>query len=345
MAALKYLVDLDLGGNELQNAALQTLASDPTTNLTIGRIFYNTAADAVFVYDGTGFNRVGLTADGTTITESSGTISVGTIQISNVNGLQTALDSKLEAADLSGYATETYVNNAISDLVDAAPATLDTLNELAAALGDDPNFATTITNAIGQKLDSSAYTAADVFAKVLTLDGTGSGLDADLLDGNEGSHYLDWNNFTNKPTLGALAALDSVNGSTIDDNSVSAAELNVSGNGSAGQFLASDGDGSMTWTTPTDTQYTAGGGLVLNGTEFKNLYNSVQVSVTGYAGGTYSIDISTILMRPEGLQVQVYEDVSGTRVLRMTSVELTGNTLAVTLTAGDFFIQVSGQRL
>lgn len=37
-------------------------------------------------------------------------------------------------------------------LVDSAPATLDTLNELAAALGDDPNFATTITSLVAQKL-------------------------------------------------------------------------------------------------------------------------------------------------------------------------------------------------
>jgi hypothetical protein len=57
------------------------------------------------------------------------------------------------------YATETYVDTAetdantytdtaIANLVDTAPATLDTLNELAAALGDDANFSTTITNQI-----------------------------------------------------------------------------------------------------------------------------------------------------------------------------------------------------
>lgn len=54
---------------------------------------------------------------------------------------------------LSGYATETYVDNKVAGLVDSAPATLDTLNELAAALGDDPNFATTVTNQIGGKVD------------------------------------------------------------------------------------------------------------------------------------------------------------------------------------------------
>jgi len=48
-------------------------------------------------------------------------------------------------------ATTAFVQTAVSGIVDAAPATLDTLNELAAALGDDPNFATTISTSIGLK--------------------------------------------------------------------------------------------------------------------------------------------------------------------------------------------------
>jgi hypothetical protein len=51
----------------------------------------------------------------------------------------------------NSYATQGYVTTAVSNLVDSAPATLDTLNELAAALGDDPNFATTVSNSIGTK--------------------------------------------------------------------------------------------------------------------------------------------------------------------------------------------------
>jgi hypothetical protein len=57
----------------------------------------------------------------------------------------------LTSASLSGYATQSYVTSAISSLIDAAPAALDTLNELAAALGDDANFSTTITNSIASK--------------------------------------------------------------------------------------------------------------------------------------------------------------------------------------------------
>lgn len=101
-----------------------------------------------------------------------------THSISNITNLQDELDSKYEKpstgipktdlasavqtslgkADsaiqsLAGYATESYVDGKVSSLVDSAPETLNTLNELAAALGDDPNFATTVANQIGNKVD------------------------------------------------------------------------------------------------------------------------------------------------------------------------------------------------
>ncbi len=57
-------------------------------------------------------------------------------------------------------ATQSYVDTAISNLVDAAPAALNTLNELAAALNDDSNFSGTVTTALSGKapLDSPALT-------------------------------------------------------------------------------------------------------------------------------------------------------------------------------------------
>lgn len=48
-----------------------------------------------------------------------------------------------------------FVQNAVSGLVGAAPETLDTLNELATALGNDPNFATTVSNQIGKKANQT----------------------------------------------------------------------------------------------------------------------------------------------------------------------------------------------
>ena len=65
-----------------------------------------------------------------------------------------ALDTITVAVD-SSIATKTYADNAattaVAAVIDAAPSTLDTLNELAAALGDDANFSTTITNSLAAK--------------------------------------------------------------------------------------------------------------------------------------------------------------------------------------------------
>lgn len=49
-----------------------------------------------------------------------------------------------------------YVDKAIAELVDGSPAALDTLKELSAALGNDPNFATTVATQIGRKVDKVA---------------------------------------------------------------------------------------------------------------------------------------------------------------------------------------------
>ena len=49
-------------------------------------------------------------------------------------------------------ATKAYVDGAISDLVDSAPALLDTLNELAAAIADNPNYASDIASSLGDKV-------------------------------------------------------------------------------------------------------------------------------------------------------------------------------------------------
>jgi len=57
-------------------------------------------------------------------------------------------------------ATTAFVTGAVSDLVASAPSTLNTLNELAAALGNDANYATTITNALAAKASKTELDAA-----------------------------------------------------------------------------------------------------------------------------------------------------------------------------------------
>ena len=65
---------------------------------------------------------------------------------------------------LNAGGSTTPISNIVTQvqaaIVDSAPETLDTLNELAAALGDDPNFATTVTNQIAQKADKTTATTS-----------------------------------------------------------------------------------------------------------------------------------------------------------------------------------------
>ena len=80
--------------------------------------------------------------DSFTINDTTGLITLG-----RTNGLSDLTDS-----------IAPYVSSQVSNLVDSAPSTLDTLNELASALGDDPNFATTVTNSIATKASKSGDT-------------------------------------------------------------------------------------------------------------------------------------------------------------------------------------------
>jgi hypothetical protein len=59
--------------------------------------------------------------------------------------------------DGGGNATVGYVDTAIANLIDSSPNTLNTLNEIAAAIGDDPNFGTSISTSIAGKLDATDF--------------------------------------------------------------------------------------------------------------------------------------------------------------------------------------------
>lgn len=67
-----------------------------------------------------------------------------------LTGIPTA-PTPVAGTNTTQLATAAFVQSAIASLVASSPAALDTLNELAAALGNDPNFATTINNALALK--------------------------------------------------------------------------------------------------------------------------------------------------------------------------------------------------
>lgn len=73
------------------------------------------------------------------------------------------LDPYLTQASAStNYATKTYVDNAVSVVIDSAPSALNTLNELAAALNDDANFSSTVIASLNEKTSTGKAIAMAV---------------------------------------------------------------------------------------------------------------------------------------------------------------------------------------
>ena len=88
-----------------------------------------------------------FTSSGLMTTNGSGVYSITANNSANWNTAYGWGDHSTQS-----YATQSYVGTQISNLVDSSPTTLNTLNELAAALGDDPNYATATAISIGNKL-------------------------------------------------------------------------------------------------------------------------------------------------------------------------------------------------
>ena len=109
------------------------------------------------------------TATTNSATADQRAVTSGTYANSAFNQANTATVNSLSAGSYANSAyiaannAILYTDNAIANLVNSAPITLDTLNELAAALGDDPNFATTISTTIGitGSYANSAYSQAN----------------------------------------------------------------------------------------------------------------------------------------------------------------------------------------
>ena len=115
-----------------------------------------------------------------------------------------------------------------------------------------------------------AMTPQDILAALLTVDGTASGLDSDLLDGQHGSYYLDWNNAANKPdpkitvTLnGDISGTGNVTLTDLADGSITipttiAPDSVAVGTDTTGNYVASVSAG-------TSGTQTGSSGLTING--------------------------------------------------------------------------------
>ena len=146
-------------------------------------------------------------------------------------------------------ATTAYTDAAITALVNSAPVTLDTLNELAAALDDDPNYAATTATLIGSKMPKSggAFTGAI----------TGTTASFTRLDINASNTQLKGDLFANTDgafDIGASGANRPRN--LYISNSISAADITTTGAGIFGGTVTADGltvDGNLVF--PTNTAY------------------------------------------------------------------------------------------
>lgn len=143
----------------------------------------NTAIGSVYRVKGSVANYEALPKENVTIGD------VYNLEDTGANYVATSTtpdwDKLSETVDLSGYLTKTDATSTYQpkgNYLTSIPEEYVTETELNAK-----GYAT--TTQVNTKLDSSAYTATDVLSKVKTVDGVGSGLDADLLDGKHGNEY------------------------------------------------------------------------------------------------------------------------------------------------------------
>ena len=145
-------------------------SSDPGSNNDEGDLYFNTTSNELRVYNGSTWQG-GVTATGNLAglgantftgnqTVNANILVTGTVDGKDISALGitgTTLDNGVTATTQSAgdnstkVATTAFVGTAITNLVDSSPSALNTLNELAAAMGDDANFSTTVTNSLATK--------------------------------------------------------------------------------------------------------------------------------------------------------------------------------------------------
>jgi trimeric autotransporter adhesin len=99
------------------------------------------------------------------VTASSGTTTLNDLVVNGTADFtNTKLTNVVTPTVGTDAANKSYVDDTVAAVIDSAPAALDTLNELAAALGDDANFAGTVTTALATKLPLAGGTMTGAIA-------------------------------------------------------------------------------------------------------------------------------------------------------------------------------------
>ena len=126
-----------------QTAAEATASADATSKANAAQAAAEDYADGLAVnYDAAGAAAAAQAAAAT-----------------YTDGRETAITTAYQSyADTAESDAKAYADQKVADLVDSAPALLDTLNELAAAIGDDANFAANLATSVGEKVSKAGDT-------------------------------------------------------------------------------------------------------------------------------------------------------------------------------------------
>jgi len=185
---------------ERTNSAIETLARGALS--ATGDLTYNstTGAFGVVTFKNADFDTRLATKDTDNLAEGSGNLYYTDARVASYLGT-------------NSYATETYVDAAVTAVIDAAPAALDTLNELAASLNDDANFAGTMTTNLATKL---ALAGGTMTGNIAMGSKNITGLAAPAAGGDAANKtYVDGQVTTINSTISALDTDDVAEGSNL----------------------------------------------------------------------------------------------------------------------------------
>jgi hypothetical protein len=162
---MKFLTNLDLQKNELQNATIQNLATDPGTPVQ-GQIYYNTVSDTIKVYDGAAWVSLSTGSGTVTAVTGSGAISSSGGSTPNIT-IADASTTVKGAVQLSDSTSTT------SSILAATPTAVKAAYDLAAGKASTSNklsdFAATTSAELAGVISDETGTGALVFANSPTL--------------------------------------------------------------------------------------------------------------------------------------------------------------------------------
>ena len=189
------------------------LSAGTGISLSVGGVIANTSPDQTVALTGAGATSISGTYPNFTITSTDTNTDTNTTYTAgsglSLTGTEFANTAPDQTVTLTGAGTTT-VSGTYPNFTITGAGTTYTAGTGITLTGTE--FQLTDTNA---KLNASAYTAADVLTKIKTVDGSGSGLDADTVDGQHGSYYAPVSqSLYYKPTREAAGSYLNLNSAT-----------------------------------------------------------------------------------------------------------------------------------